>query len=205
MNGSWCTSLILTLCLGFLDAFYLTFFHHLTFKLSHRHHHVQDQFASSSRGINRRRRLETRIVAPRVNTVRRHAMTPRDHRNTHTITMAFRQEPPFELIRVLGTTSTPSLAHLQRPHIAPATSPASRNNRTSNHTNTEGVPCMLTLKIIPIHFLFSFFSLVRIFQKIPRNIERIQRLSRSSTFLSESGNLTYSITASWIISGLVLK
>ena len=31
------------------------------------------------------------------------------------------------------------------------------------------------------------------------------KASRSSTFLSESGNLTYSITASWMISGLVLK
>ena len=28
---------------------------------------------------------------------------------------------------------------------------------------------------------------------------------KSSTFLSESGNLKYSITASWMISGLVLK
>ena len=78
----------------------------------------------------RRRWLEPRIAAPRVHPVRRHPMTPQDHRNTHTITMALRHEPPFELIGVFVTTPTPSLAPLQKSHIWPATSPASRNNRS---------------------------------------------------------------------------
>ena len=81
-------------------------------------------------GIIRRLRMEPRIAALRENPVRRHPMTPRDHRNTHTITMALRHEPPFDLIRVFGTTPTPILAHLQKSHIWPATSPASRNNRS---------------------------------------------------------------------------
>jgi hypothetical protein len=75
-------------------------------------------------------------------------MTPQDNRNTHTITMALRHEPPFELIGIFGTTPTPSLAHLQKPHIAPATSPASRNNRTSNQGKTGGVPVRLLTKYI---------------------------------------------------------
>ena len=58
--------------------------------------------------------------------------------------MALRRELPFELIRVFGPTHTMSLAHLQKPNIAPAELPTSRKNRTSYHSNTEGVPGMLT-------------------------------------------------------------
>ncbi|MFB0940548.1 MAG: hypothetical protein QMB34_06335, partial [Paracoccaceae bacterium] len=65
-----------------------------------------------------------------------------------TITMALRHQPPFALIRVFGTTPTPSLADLQKPHIAPATSPASCNNRTSDQGKTGGVPVRLLAKYI---------------------------------------------------------
>ena len=73
--------------------------------------------------------------------------------------MALRHQPPFALIRVFGTTPTPSLADLQKPHIAPATSPASRNNRTSDQGKTGGGPCTFTGKV---HFVILNETIIKI-------------------------------------------
>jgi hypothetical protein len=52
--------------------------------------------------------------------------------------VAFRYKLSLEIIRVFGTSATPSLVHHQNPHIAPAISPASRNNRTLDHAKKRG-------------------------------------------------------------------
>jgi hypothetical protein len=61
-----------------------------------------------------------------------------NHWNTHASSVAFRYKLSLEIIRVFGTSATPSLVHHQNPHIAPAISPASRNNRTLDHAKKRG-------------------------------------------------------------------
>jgi hypothetical protein len=47
-------------------------------------------------------------------------MTLGHHRNTDTISAAFRYKLAFEVIRVFGTATALSCAHQQNPHITPA-------------------------------------------------------------------------------------
>jgi hypothetical protein len=83
-------------------------------------------------GIIRRLRLEPRIAAPRLNPVATHTVFLCQHRSIHAISTAIRDKLAFETIHVLGTATATNLVHYENPHIASATSPASRNNRTSD-------------------------------------------------------------------------
>ena len=83
-------------------------------------------------GIIRRLRLEPRIAAPRLNPVATHTVFLCQHRSIHAISTSIRDKLAFETIHVLGTATATNLVYYENPHIASATSPASRNNRTAD-------------------------------------------------------------------------
>ena len=82
--------------------------------------------------IIRRLRLEPRIAAPRLNPVATHTVFLCQHRSIHAISTAIRDKLAFVTIHVLGTATATNLVYYENPHIASATSPASRNNRTAD-------------------------------------------------------------------------
>jgi hypothetical protein len=82
--------------------------------------------------IIRRLRLEPRIAAPRLNPVATHTVFLCQHRSIHAISTAIRDKLAFVTIHVLGTATATNLVYFENPHIASATSPASRNNRTAD-------------------------------------------------------------------------
>ena len=96
-------------------------------------------------------RLEPRITPPSINSIVRYTVLLCHHRNTHTVSAAFCYKLAFEVIRAFGTATALPYANHQNPHIAPAKSPASRNNRSSDHGRIEGVPCMLTIDAVTPH------------------------------------------------------
>jgi len=83
-------------------------------------------------GIIRRLRLEPRIAAPRLNPVATHTVFLCQHRSIHAISTSIRDKLAFETIHVLGTATATNLVYYENPHIASATSAASRNNRTAD-------------------------------------------------------------------------
>jgi hypothetical protein len=60
------------------------------------------------------------ITSPSIYSIFRHTMTLGHHRNTDTVSTAFRYKIAFEIIRVFGTATALQCAHHQNPHITPA-------------------------------------------------------------------------------------